>query len=177
MANRSSAGGGLAGVQAGYDLEVGNGFVLGVAGDVAWTNIHAGIDGNIGIFGGPDGTDFEVSSTLAWLATLRARAGLTYGNLLGYVHGGVAFGNTEREVSFGGTSLDLGDAESASRTGFVVGAGLEAMVTETISLQAEYSYFDLGSDELFSFPAEGGTISGTENLSFHTIKAGLNFRF
>ncbi|WP_158626060.1 outer membrane protein [Arsenicitalea aurantiaca] len=169
-----SSGGGLAGVQAGYDLDVGNGFVLGIVGDVAWTNIHAGIDGTIDL-GSP--TDLEVSSTLTWLATLRARAGLSFENLLGYVHGGVAFGHTEREISFGTTSLDLGDAASGDRTGFVVGAGLEARVTETISLQAEYSYFDLGSDELYSGDDLGPDITFDENLSFHTIKAGLNFRF
>ena len=59
-------------------------------------------------------------------------------------------------------------------TGWTVGGGVEAAVTDAMSIKAEYSYVRLGG-----LQAPVGTLSSTEasNLSAinHVVKVGVNF--
>ena len=156
-----TGGGGLLGVQVGANYQM-NQFVIGAVADFAVTNHHAGI-GGAGLGGAT--LDFRLNN----LATVRARAGYAFDNLLAYVHGGVAFGQLDQDALLG---APVG-ASNLNRVGYTVGAGLEYALNESISIQAEYAYTDLGDKELFVLP--GGSIN--EAVSFHTIKAGVNFSF
>ena len=53
-----------------------------------------------------------------------------------YGHGGFAYGETEQEISAGGTTLF---SDSTRKTGWVIGAGLEYAFTNNVSFQTEYS--------------------------------------
>lgn len=162
-----NGGGGLAGVQIGYDYQFDQ-FVIGAVADIAISNHRA----DIGINAGGGAIDADISSTLNYLGTVRARAGFATDSLLAYAHGGVAFGNTEQEINVGGVAVPgTGDQD---RVGFTVGAGVEYAVTDNISLQTEYAFTSFGDEDIYS---DGFGNSITENLSFHTVKAGVNFRF
>lgn len=153
-----SSSGALGGVQLGYDYQTGP-WVFGAVADIAFTNHEASISG----------AGLEANSELKYLGTVRARAGYAFDRTLFYGHGGFAYGESEFEVTDGFSSIS-GDK---GRTGFTVGAGIEYAFTDQISFQTEYSYVDLGKDDIYSNLG----LTAREDLSFHMIKAAVNFRF
>jgi outer membrane immunogenic protein len=159
-----SGSGALGGVQLGYDYQTGP-WVFGAVADIAFTNHEASLSGSI-----PGVGNASAESELKYLGTVRARAGYAFDRALFYGHGGFAYGKTEQDVVLDGVSVFSGDK---SRTGFVVGAGVEYAITDRISFQTEYSYVDLGKDDIFN---QGG-LTVREDVSFHAIKAAVNFRF
>ncbi len=168
--------GGIAGIQVGADYQF-DGFILGAVADLALSNI--GAKSNFGLGGGGVAA-FAYESTLDYLGTVRVRAGfLPTDNILAYIHGGAAFGRTSPSLgaAIGGIGLDL---DEVNRTGYTIGAGLEYRVTENISIQTEYSYTDLGSNSVGYAAGGGGIPAGTaidEEVKFHSVKTGVNFRF
>jgi outer membrane immunogenic protein len=158
-----SAGGAFGGGQAGFDWQTGN-WVFGAVADIAVTNYGAdavlsGVAGNA-----------SAESQLDYLGTVRARAGWAMDRTLFYGHGGFAYGRMDQNVSIGGTTVFDGDT---TKTGWTLGAGVEHAFTDNLSFQTEYSYVDLGEDEVFS----GGGVTVNEDTRFHMIKAAVNFRF
>jgi outer membrane immunogenic protein len=93
------------------------------------------------------------------------------------LHGGLAYGQTDPNIIVGpGVGLDI---DTVNRVGYTIDAGFEYKVTENISLQTEYAYTNLGSAAASYTPA-GGFPAGVdidEDTDFHTVKAGVNFRF
>lgn len=154
-----SSSGALGGIQLGYDYQVGQ-WVFGAVADIAFTNHEASIGGS----------GFEANSELKYLGTVRARAGYAFDRTLFYGHGGFAYGESEYELKDSLGTIASGDK---SRTGFTVGAGIEYAFTDQISFQTEYSYVDLGKDDIYS----DVSLTAREDLSFHMIKAAVNFRF
>ncbi|WP_158625980.1 outer membrane protein [Arsenicitalea aurantiaca] len=142
----------LAGVQAGYNVNL-DGVVLGVEGDIAWADI-----------GSEEFTRDGLAGSIDWIGTIRGRVGFAADAFLIYGTAGVAFA--------GADLLDDPDADSNTHTGWVVGAGVEAMVTESVSLKAEYLYHDFGTQE-YDFNGD------TDDVDFQvsTVKIGLNFHF
>jgi outer membrane immunogenic protein len=150
--------GGILGGQIGFNYDLG-GFVLGAEADIQWTGMEGGtiaplgtvVDGNVDYFG-----------------TVRARAGYAIDRLLPYVTGGFAYGGASGSSSFAG-----GFETEETITGWTVGAGAEYALTDNITVKGEYLFTDFG-DETF-FP--GTIIEEDIALSFHTVRAGVNFKF
>lgn len=170
-----SGGGALGGLQAGYDFQIGKAVVGGVA-DIALTNIEA--DVTIRDRTGSTETSTSASSQVDYLGTVRGRAGYATDRVLAYGHGGLAYGKTEAETSQSqrignSTQTSSESRESHTKLGYVVGVGLEYKATETVSLQTEYGYFDLGKDRLLN--DQGLRVD--EDVDFHAVKGGVNFRF
>ena len=85
-------------------------------------------------------------STNGWDSTLRGRLGYAYDRFLFYGTGGVAFG----DIKSGGAK--------ATKTGWVVGAGMEAALTSNVTGRLDYRHTDLGSATL-----GGASVSHTSN--------------
>lgn len=167
-----SAGGALGGIQVGYDFHSGA-WVYGALADIA----ISGHEASLAFDASPiiPGAAGEVSSQLKYLGTVRGRVGYAgIDRALFYAHGGLAYGETEASVDLGGTNFFK---EETSKFGWTIGAGVEYAVTERVSFQTEYSYVDLGEDTIATFDLGGGPINIDENVDFHMIKAGVNFRF
>ncbi len=164
MGGKTDFEGMLGGVQVGYDQQLGKA-VIGARASIAATNIDNG--------------DAVTTSKLEYLGTAGVRAGLVVDKLLPYVHGGLAFGQTKQESS--DTGLDASKLDKTNHTGWTAGVGAEYALTQNISVGAEYGYVDLGKEEFYN--GKYTTTSGTttlavdEDLTFHTFKAGVNFRF
>ncbi|MDB5530367.1 MAG: porin family protein [Devosia sp.] len=165
-----NSSGGLAGVQVGADYQIGD-FVLGAVTDIAVSNIEARGGAAVPIV-------FGYESPLNYLGTVRGRIGfLPTDNLLAYVHGGLAYGQTSPDVTVpppAGADLD-----PVNRVGYTIGAGFEYKLTDNISVQTEYAYTNLGNASV-SYTPFGGFPAGVdikESYDFHTVKAGVNFRF
>ena len=73
----------------------------------------------------------------------------------------------------GGTATDSG-----TRTGWLIGVGVEQALTETVSGKIEYNYLDFGSSTVT--PATTGGIAATPaalKIDTHIVKLGFNQRF
>lgn len=178
----------LGGVQGGYNWQAGRS-VLGLEADIAWANVS----GSTGY--APPGAGFLTSEeqNIEWLSTLRLRTGyLPAPNMLMYVTGGLAFGETRlsldvRELTGGfcetGLICSRGNSSGVS-TGYAIGGGLEYMVSPGISLKGEYLYTDLGSRSVTT--TDTGTLAtlfaapflfkNEADFATNVFRVGLNFK-
>jgi hypothetical protein len=105
--NRPWVLGGLGGLEAGYNYQFANKWVVGIEGDIAGANIHggrpAGIDNGVNGNGRNTGAFTPAFYTLAdhtnWQATLAGRLGYAWERTLFYVKGGVAFEDSNTSVN------------------------------------------------------------------------------
>ena len=156
--NSYDADGVLGGVHAGYNAQFGS-FVLGVEGDFDFT----GIDGNDdGVGGTTDAIDVD------WMASVRGRAGYALDRLLIYGTAGVAFADIE-QTNTGGVPA----SSSNVRTGWTVGGGVEYAFTDHLTSRIEYRYADFGSQDY----APAGLLPFKQDYKFHTVRAGLSYKF
>jgi outer membrane immunogenic protein len=180
LGHDGDADGFFAGVQAGFNWQM-DALVLGIEGDVSKSWIDS--DDNGGFISGPNLTPGSVhtETDLDWFGTLRLRAGfLATDGMLIYATGGLAWGNVDSHVRVdldddGFTDVSGGDSDT--RMGWTLGGGLEYKVSEAVSVKAEYLYVDLGDDNVWKADFDGGTVKADNDVSFHTIRAGLNFHF
>lgn len=159
----------LGGVTAGANYQVGS-FVLGVEGDIAWSDISG--EGEI-----PD-SDSLASLNVDYLGTLRARAGVAFDSVLLYATGGFAYGGGSIGISEINGTDDA--SEDTTFTGYAVGLGAEVAVTENISIKGEYLYTALTADTTDFLAADyglGGDLAVDGDLDAHTFKVGVNFGF
>jgi outer membrane immunogenic protein len=150
----------LVGGTVGANFQNGN-FVLGVEGDVAWSDI-----GNTEFCPNPS---YDCSSSIDWLATLRGRAGFAADAVLLYATAGLAVGGVTSDTTYNGEF-------SSTHFGWAAGFGAEVGVTEDVSIKAEYLYVDLGTqtdDDYILDPNPPVDVSPVA----HTAKVGVNFHF
>lgn len=107
-------------------------------------------------------------------ATLRARAGVTSGDFLFFVTGGLFAADLNSHV----TSQDglLATGKTGWGLGWTAGAGVEMVVTEKVRLKLDYLHFDMGSQRV------SGSVNGaTHNFDIEQkgdlVRVGLNYRF
>lgn len=147
--------GGLGTLFAGYNHQIGQA-VIGLEADL----------GGLGSFDGANGIGpLGVTSELNWFGSARVRAGmLLTPALLVYATGGIAWA----DFDFGANGI----ARSETLFGYQLGAGTELMLSRNWSLRAEYIYTDL-APETFNH----GAIDNKYDADFHTVRAGLSFKF
>jgi outer membrane immunogenic protein len=171
--NRGDSDGFLAGVHAGYNFQFGQ-FVLGVEGDVEGVFADDDDDDPFrGVilrdrFGNPIVYRFGPHG-LDWAGSLRARAGVAFDRLLVYATGGWAFGGVS-----GGFGNDLFfDSNDDTIDGWTIGGGLEWAITNNLTTRLEYRFtsFDRDHDVFNNINV------GDDSFDFHTIRAGLSFKF
>jgi outer membrane immunogenic protein len=145
----------------------------------SWTGPYLGLTGGYGWGtssgfkgGGYAGYNFQINPnwvvgvegdilgstqrTNSWDSSVRGRLGYAYDRYLFYGTGGVAFG----DVKNGGAS--------STRTGWTLGAGVEAALTNNMTARVEYRYTDLGTANV-----GGSSISQTSN----DLTLGVGFKF
>jgi outer membrane immunogenic protein len=152
----------LGGVTVGGNYQI-DSFVLGIEGDVGWS----GQSGSATCAAGTCSADYD------WIGSVRGRAGYAIDPVLLYATGGVAVARVNTSVSpvAPGTTGSYSD----TFTGWTIGAGAEAALTEQLSAKIEYSYSDFGDQTAPANTLAAGatTVSPTS----HAIKVGLNYRF
>lgn len=152
----------LGGIQAGYNAQFGA-LVVGLETDLQLSGIDysrtfATVAGNV-----------TTKSDLKWFGTTRARLGYAADRFMPYITGGVAYADNKISATNAGATL----SESKTHWGWALGAGVEAAVTNNVSLKAEYLYVDLERKTYFS--AFGGGFRA--DADFHIGRVGLNYRF
>ena len=118
-------------------------WVLGLEGDISgvWAKADA-------VAPSPATPGSTVSFDVQWLATIRARAGvlITDATLL-YATGGVAFGGVKNNGTLN-QGIPFRMDQDTTKTGFVVGGGIEHMFGPRWTGRAEVRYVDLGSSSV-----------------------------
>lgn len=115
------------GLTGGYGWGTSDGFV---GGGFAGYNFQVSPNVVVGVEGDVTGTN---RSTNDWDATVRGRLGYAYDRYLFYGTGGVAFGDIKNAGA------------SKTKTGWTLGAGIEAALTSNLTGRLEYRHTDLGS--------------------------------
>jgi outer membrane immunogenic protein len=151
--------GGLIGGTIGYNWQFAGQWVLGIEGDVDWSNIR----GTTNVL---CATGCETHNH--WLATGRGRVGYAFDRFLPYLTAGVAIG----DVKATRPGFPAGRVTSA---GWTVGGGIEVGIVSNVSLKAEYLYVDLGD---FNCGLNCGlAANGDVTFYANVFRGGLNVRF
>ncbi len=177
----------LGGGQIGYNWQYSQ-IVFGIETDIQFADVKGSATQVLTT--GPIGLPASLTSTtqtnLDWFGTLRARAGfLVSDRALLYATGGLAYGSVDHGASavlqtpFGIAGSAIGNTSDV-KTGWTLGAGMEYALLPNITLKAEYLYVDLGNiGSSYTANILGTNISFASNqdLSYHFVRGGLNFRF
>jgi outer membrane immunogenic protein len=180
----------VGGIHAGYDWQMGQ-IVFGGLVDIIATDID---DRQSGFSGTP--AFYHIDRDLDWLATARARIGYAFtDSMLAYATGGVAFGNVNYQfVSNTPAIVAVSNGGSEIEVGYTVGGGVEAKMTERISIGLEYLYTNLGSNDFnVNLSGAAGTPAGNafgtggadstnargsdRSFDFHTVQLKMSYRF
>jgi outer membrane immunogenic protein len=163
------------GVQTGYNWQTGS-WVYGLEGDATVTpgwqksacSFRTTTFGPVGV---GSCTRFVVSSQLHWLASARARLGMTFDRTLVYATGGVAFAKASHRAYRTDTFIDF----TRVSTGAVVGGGVEWRYNPSLSLRLEglYYMFNDSSTNLVDTFGQATAVQGLRNAT--VVRAGMNF--
>ncbi len=141
--------GALAGLGAGYNWQADR-VVAGVEADISFSDVAAKSAGDV--------------YRQDWLASIRGRVGMTFGNLLAYGTAGPSFVGT-------GWRSNNGKKEETV-TGWVAGVGAELYLTRAFSVKGEFLHYGLSEE---NYPTSTGTrsVDPTSNV----LRGGVNYRF
>jgi outer membrane immunogenic protein len=170
--------GGFAGGQIGYNYQAGQ-IVFGIEADIQGADLSdeaAGASAGGVILAGSDiGLDL--------FGTVRGRVGLAYDRALFYVTGGFAYGHADFDIEAVSGALSASASTDETLTGYVVGGGVEYALGGAWSIKAEYQYINLGSIDAAGEVVNavgnpvGATFSSEQDVDFHTVRVGLNYKF
>jgi outer membrane immunogenic protein len=160
------ADGFLGGVQGGCDYQFAGGWVIGVAGDYAWTDAD-------GSHFSPLFPGFVNHTKVDSLSSVTGRLGYAWDRFLGYVKGGGAWERDKYDFSNG---VLIGRLED-TRSGWTIGVGGEYAFTNFVTGFIEYDYYDFGNRDLTFLQNNARTFTYGIDETKHVVKAGLNFRF
>jgi outer membrane immunogenic protein len=193
----------LGGLQVGYDWQINQRWLLGLETDFDWSRIKGSGSSNFLLAANP--ATFSASEDVTRFGTARARFGfLPTSTLLAYVTGGLAYGRVDENAAlnsspglqgqfgaFGYTCGPTGNncfvgGSSRTMTGWTLGGGFEYVLSQNVSLKAEYLYVNLGHGNAVNVVAQStaGLIAIPSSFSaaysivdFNLVRGGLNFRF
>lgn len=142
-----TTGRGLAGPHAGYNWQFAPTWLVGLEGDFSWTGRRSASSTAMLVQGGVPSANFvTMSDSLKWLGSIRGRIGYTANNYLIYATGGAAWAGmnfngfiSNAVVPVGVTSINTSSSNTLS--GWVVGGGLEYLLTPNWTLRGEYLYY------------------------------------
>jgi outer membrane immunogenic protein len=174
----------LGGAQIGFDYQFHPNWLIGIAGDWAWTNIKGDQDNPSVTY--PSTIISHVHHEYTWLATLTGRIGfLVDPSWLFYAKGGAAWAHQKSNFNTtnSGTVVTTGDG-SNTRSGWTVGGGTEYRFARNWSAFLEYDYVDFGTKTndlnvtygTGSIPT-GSVLERDNKAHLSIVKAGFNYRF
>ncbi|MDO8977745.1 MAG: outer membrane beta-barrel protein, partial [Afipia sp.] len=125
------------------------------------------------------GTDTQTTK-ISNIVTIAGRLGVTWDRVLFYGKGGWAGGEVQLSAAsnFGGGS-SAWNPGSRFRSGVIVGAGFEYMLTQNFILGIEYNHIDLGraSYTAYNTGANTSLTSVDDKTKLDTIVGRLSYKF
>lgn len=166
--------GALVGGTAGFNIQSGE-IVFGVEGDWDWADIDGTSSSTTSTIGGCPGAvacSFETSSN--WLSTIRGRVGYAFDRVMIYATGGGAAGDVK--ATFTNANTGVTGTTNSTEWGWTAGAGVEAALTDNITVKAEYLFVDLQDGNCSSTLCPGFPAASV-SFDASVVRAGLNFKF
>ncbi|MFZ3352114.1 MAG: outer membrane protein [Xanthobacteraceae bacterium] len=166
--------GGLVGGTVGFNFQSGQ-IVYGIEGDWDWAGIKgtsSTATATIGACPGAMPCSFETSSN--WLSTVRGRVGYAFDRVLIYATGGGAAGDVK--ATFTNPNIPVTGSTNSTEWGWTAGAGVEAALTENVTVKVEYLFVDLQNGNCSPTICGGGTAVPV-SFDASIVRAGLNFKF
>jgi outer membrane immunogenic protein len=202
----------IGGIHLGYNWQFAPAWLVGVEGDFSGTSISQRVNAPLFSNAGPGpgntpvvGSNLNFETDVKWLATLRGRLGWNIQpDWLVYATGGVAWAQFDRSANAScpppalanGCVFTSGTTApfnlSTTRTGFVVGGGVEWQMASHWRSRLEYLYYgfdstDSGSSLFTAIPGGGPlpcintpTCSANYtlgNVNIQTVRIGLSYAF
>jgi outer membrane immunogenic protein len=154
----------IAGGTLGYNHQM-DSFLIGLESDISFSGMNGdtATSATWGCGAVANGCQAEVD----WFSTTRVRLGMPMDAFLPYITGGLALGGVQSEI-VGDPNFQLDEIEF----GWTVGGGLEAAVSENMTVKAEVLYVDFGRSRADASPA-----SFAVDTDFIAARVGLNFQF
>ena len=177
----------LGGVYGGCDYQFGA-WVIGIEAD--WANINnsgQAFDLGAAAVGFPGGVTTFRQTNERWVSTLRGRLGWAVDKWLLYVTGGAAWVRIESFTSNIEEPILLSFAQTDTRTGWTIGAGIEYAVGLGWSARAQYLFVEIPSFTTFTPGVGNGTLASEEGSPWnnlnngpihnHLLEFGLTYKF
>jgi len=184
-AQRITPWGFAAGIEGGYNWQVGN-LLVGLEADLQALHLNGATTNHsgYGLSSGASNNSFTITSygNANWLFTARPRVGfVTPNQWLVYITGGLALTQVQTDFSFiDGLGAEESGRLNAVRAGYAVGGGVEVPLTDRLSVKADYLHVDF-ADAAGAVTANSGTagqvFTHSSNLRADIVRAGLNYRF
>lgn len=161
----------FAGGQVGYNYQFANSVVIGVETDLQWSGIEGKYSQSY------YGYSEEFGASVDYFGTIRARLGYAFDRFLPYITGGAAYGKTKITDNYT-NYYGVSNSSSSTNWGWTIGGGVEYAITNNWTFKTEYLYVDLGSTDLNDDLSGYSYYSNTSvDTKFHTVKAGVNYKF
>ena len=169
----------IAGGQIGGNFQSGI-WVVGLESDFqgSWQKLSGA--GNTAILNtsvGIGGLPISETDKVNWFGTTRFRAGAAADGLFVYGTGGLAYGDVQTKASFNGTSIISG---TTVKFGWVLGAGVEAMLTKNWTAKVEYLHLDFGGytdHYIFNGTTPGTPVDLQQRVTSEILRFGVNYYF
>ncbi|MFT4014328.1 MAG: outer membrane beta-barrel protein [Paracoccus sp. (in: a-proteobacteria)] len=117
---------------------------------------------------------YDAESKVKNVFALRLKTGYDLGNgTLVYGIAGVGRAKVDYSVIGTSTSSSIAVDDSFSRTGYILGLGVEKKLNDSLSLTGEYEYANFGKETL----ADADGVKTSATAQYNNIKLGLNFKF
>jgi outer membrane immunogenic protein len=163
------------GIQGGYNWQVGY-LLVGAEGDVQIANQT---QNSTYICGGA--CSITEAAEIESFATMRARVGLAYRDVLVYGTGGFSWTDSKRDFggTFGAASASLASFSQVA-WGWAAGAGIEWMFYNSLSAKLEFLHLQNSSiNSTIVIPAGlgGGVLSDNVKSANNIVRVGLNYHF
>jgi outer membrane immunogenic protein len=163
------------GGQAGYNWQVGN-LVAGVEADINW------LDGKstaslTSQSGGAVGTGIPlfIATNTNGFGTARGRLGVTFSHALIYATGGVAVARLSND--YGAVNRTPSFSYHDTRSTWVVGGGVEYMLTQHWTVKIEGLYADFGTSPIQTITGFSGNYQSKFTNSLTVIRGGVNWKW
>jgi opacity protein-like surface antigen len=157
----------ILGGTAGYNVQTGGHWVVGIEGDYGFSNARGGASC-------PNFNQFTCNADADRLAFLTGRLGVTWGRALFYTKAGLAVGEVAAGASDNANPPGIGREPSHWQAGWALGGGMEFALTNRWSAKAEYLHYDLGEKTFTTFVGDPGTKVDTQG---DTVRVGVNYHF
>ena len=143
------------GVYAGVNTKIGSNVVAGVEGDhnVSGQTAQRLVGPNL----------YKYNS--GWNASIRPRVGVAFDRVMPYATAGIAFADDSLKA--------LGTSSAKTKIGYAVGAGLEAQVTDRISVKGELVRLGFGR----TTHIVGAGVPAASSINSNVLRAGVAYRF
>ncbi|MBR0834268.1 carbohydrate porin [Bradyrhizobium manausense] len=177
------------GLQAGYNYQLSNRFLIGAEADVRFSSFPDAMSNlSIGGASNSNNTGMVYSRNIYYSGSVRGRLGYAADNWLFYATGGLAWEVEKSYLWPQGVSNAIASAANVlsshneMRLGWAAGAGVETVLSPHWTVRAEYLYSDYGRSstdfDLTNLGIPGVTQQRvTSSLVEQEIRLGLNYQF